>query len=241
MTTRFFSEKYHPRNLDELTHNHQVTQLIKSIACKSDFPHMIFYGPDGAGKKTRIKILLQAIFNESVYKISVESKEFKIGSKSIFYTIANSPFHIEITPSDSGINDRHIIQYVIKEVACMKNVLGSMSTSKNLKMKGKIVLINEADKLSKEAQSALRRTMEKYMSNCRVILCCNHISKIIGPIRSRCISIRVGAPTQQEIIDILKTINEDESMHLNDKQIKDIVNSSERNTRRAINTIQLSK
>lgn len=62
-----------------------------------------------------------------------------------------------------------------------------------------VVIINEADLLSRDAQSALRRTMEKYTASLRVILCANSTSKIIGPIRSRCLLLRVGAPTETEV------------------------------------------
>jgi replication factor C subunit 3/5 len=77
-----------------------------------------------------------------------------------------------------------------------------MGTSRRRKLLisfGLVVVINEADGLTKEAQHALRRTMEKYTANMRVILCCNSISKIIGPIRSRCLLIRVPLPTEVEV------------------------------------------
>ena len=67
-----------------------------------------------------------------------------------------------------------------------------------------MVIISEADKISKEAQHALRRIMEKYMSNCRYILCCNTLTKVIGPIRSRCLGLRVAAPTEAEIGETLQ-------------------------------------
>ena len=62
-----------------------------------------------------------------------------------------------------------------------------------------VVVITEADKLSKDAQHALRRIMEKYMANCRYILVCNSTNKVIGPLRSRCLGIRVSAPTHTEV------------------------------------------
>ena len=62
-----------------------------------------------------------------------------------------------------------------------------------------VVIINEADALTRDAQAALRRTMEKYMNNMRLILCANSTSKIIAPIRSRCLLVRVSAPDEQEV------------------------------------------
>ena len=60
-------------------------------------------------------------------------------------------------------------------------------------------MIHEADSLTRDAQAALRRTMEKYMSNMRLILCANSTSKLIAPIRSRCLLMRVAAPNPDEV------------------------------------------
>jgi replication factor C subunit 3/5 len=62
-----------------------------------------------------------------------------------------------------------------------------------------VVVINEADSLSRDAQAALRRTMEKYMSNMRIILCANSTSRLISPIKSRCLLMRVAAPDAEEV------------------------------------------
>ena len=60
-------------------------------------------------------------------------------------------------------------------------------------------MLVEVDKLTRDAQHSLRRTMEKYISSCRVILCCNSTSRVIPAIRSRCLAIRVAAPTIDEV------------------------------------------
>lgn len=67
-----------------------------------------------------------------------------------------------------------------------------------------VVVICEADCLTKDAQHALRRTMEKYVATCRIILVANTISQVIPAIRSRCLGVRVGAPKKEEIISILQ-------------------------------------
>lgn len=63
----------------------------------------------------------------------------------------------------------------------------------------KVVVLMEVDRLSRQAQAALRRTMEKYAATCRLILCCNSSSKVIEPVRSRCLGIRVAAPDHPEV------------------------------------------
>ena len=93
-----------------------------------------------------------------------------------------------------GNQDRIVIQGLIKELAKTGQV------DQNSKHKFKVVVINEADSMSRIAQSALRRTMEKYMRNFRLLLCCESASKILAPIRSRCLMIRVPSPNNEEVI-----------------------------------------
>ena len=69
-----------------------------------------------------------------------------------------------------------------------------------------MVIINEADTLSRDAQAALRRTMEKYMTNLRIILCANSTSRLIAPIKSRCLLMRVAAPSREDMLTVLNHV-----------------------------------
>lgn len=111
----------------------------------------------GAGKKTRVMALLREIFGAGVERVKIEHRSLKTPSnKTIDITTLGSNYHIECNPSDAGNNDRFVVQEVIKEIAS-HGVLQSGQSNKSFK----VVVLTEADRLSKQAQASLRRTMEK--------------------------------------------------------------------------------
>ena len=194
-----------------------------------DFPHLLIYGPNGAGKKTRIMCLLRELYGEGAEKLRIERQQFETPSKkTIEMTTLASNYHIEINASDAGIYDRIVIQEMIKNIA-QTNQLNS-AAQKSFK----VVLLTEVDKLTKDAQHALRRTMEKYMSTCRLILCCNSTSRVIPAVRSRCLGIRVSAPTNDQISQILKTACKQEGLTIPNELATRIALKSNRNLRRAL-------
>jgi replication factor C subunit 3/5 len=96
------------------------------------------------------------------------------------------------------------------------------------------VVINEADHLTRDAQAALRRTMEKYSPNLRLILLANSTSNIIAPIRSRTLLVRVAAPTETEICTVLKNVGKKEGWKEMESLNQRIAKESGRNLRKAL-------
>lgn len=76
--------------------------------------------------------------------------------------------------------------------------------------------------------------MEKYSSSCRIILCCNSPSKVIEPVRSRCLGIRIPAPSEEQICEVLQGVARKEHLTLPDAFAMRVAKYSERNLRRAI-------
>ncbi|NXV83553.1 RFC3 factor, partial [Atlantisia rogersi] len=130
--------------------------------------------------------------------------------------------------SDAGNNDRVVIQELLKTVAQSQQL--ETSTQRDFK----VVLLTEVDKLTKDAQHALRRTMEKYMATCRLILCCNSMSKIIGPIQSRCLAVRVPAPSVEDICHVLSSVCKKEGLTLPQELAQRLAEKSGRNLRKAL-------
>ena len=137
-------------------------------------------------------------------------------------------YHLEITPSDVGNYDKVVVQDLLKEVAQTQQV------DQGAKQRFKVVVINEADHLSRDAQSALRRTMEKYSPNLRLILLANSTANIIAPIRSRTLLVRVAAPTEAEICTVLKKVGSKEGWTVAEGLNKRIAQESGRNLRRSL-------
>ncbi len=102
----------------------------------------------------------------------------------------------------------------------------------------KLILLDEADALTREAQSALRRIMEKYSNTCRFILDCNYVSKIISPIQSRCAVFKFKYLDKKDVVDYLNKIVEKEGLKANKDVLEIIFEISEGDVRKAINIIQ---
>jgi len=102
----------------------------------------------------------------------------------------------------------------------------------------KIIFLDECDALTREAQQALRRTMENYTQNCRFILSANYSSKIIDPIQSRCAMFRFKPLDKKEIFAIIEAIEKEEKIKVNEKAKEALFTISEGDARRINNVLQ---
>lgn len=201
-------DKYRPIKLDDLSYHDDITRRFKSLASRpQQMPHLFIYGPSGAGKKTRINALLRQLYGPGSSKLKLDKRTFVTPTnRTVEINMVTSSYHIELSPGDAGLNDRFVVQDVIKEMASNKNIVSSTtaldsneSSSSNSKAQFKTVVLLDVDRLSKQAQAALRRTMEKYSTTCRLILISSSMSKVMEAVRSRCLPIRIAAPTEEEV------------------------------------------
>ncbi|MHA1104814.1 MAG: replication factor C small subunit [Promethearchaeota archaeon] len=135
--------------------------------------------------------------------------------------------YLELNASDArGIN---VIRTYIKDFAKSKPPLD---------IPFKILILDEADNMTSSAQQALRRTMEKYTRNCRMILICNYSNKIIPPVQSRCVVFRFSSLNQEDIKERVKYVASKENLSLTPDGLSSLVQVSHGDCRRAINYLQ---
>ncbi len=149
-------------------------------------------------------------------------------AKKLFKDIWHQNF-LELNASDErGID---IIRNKVKDFARTR-AIGNVPF--------KIIYLDECDALTREAQQALRRTMENYTQTCRFILSANYSSKIIDPIQSRCAMFRFKPLEKKEIHSIIEKIEKDEKIKVNEKAKEALYDISEGDVRKVENILQSS-
>lgn len=208
-------EKYRPKSLTEIVSHKDILQTINSFLLKKNFPHLLLHGPPGTGKTSCAQSIVNTIFSSA------------LNTKQMV---------LELNASDErGINT---VRDQIKSF-CSSNSIG-------ISMKQfKIIILDEADMMTAIAQAALRRIMEKYHKNCRFILICNQVNKIIPAIQSRCLRFRFaplkfeeGVRKIEEICRKEGYIIEDEDEIRKEDALKSLFLISKGDMRRVLNTIE---
>ena len=220
--------------------NNEFNDIIKKLNNEkfrySNFQHLIVYGESGCGKETFVNKILEKIFGP----VGIELKDVEhiitgySGTKTKIM-IKQSKNHMVIEPNSNGF-DKYLIQDVIQNYA--KSEL--LSIIKNGKL-FKIIIINKIDNLSYYAQTALRRTIEKYSGICKFILISDQLSKIIEPLISRCLLIRVSLPTRKDMLGVLLQIINKENIEISSTKIGEIINKADNRINNMICLLELQK
>ncbi|KAK8183030.1 P-loop containing nucleoside triphosphate hydrolase protein [Phyllosticta capitalensis] len=213
-------EKYRPKSLDDVTaQDHTITVLQRTLQ-SSNLPHMLFYGPPGTGKTSTILALAKQLYGPDLIKTRV----------------------LELNASDErGIS---IVREKVKNFARQQlsnppaGPYGDEYRRKYPCPPFKIVVLDEADSMTQDAQSALRRTMETYSRITRFCLVCNYVTRIIDPLASRCSKFRFKSLDVASAGQRLEEIAKLEGVALEEGAVDALVRTSEGDLRKAITFLQ---
>ena len=124
-------------------------------------------------------------------------------------------------------------------VDTVRNKVKNFASSQGFK-KYKIIILDEFDYMTPNAQAILRNLMERFSKHCRFILTCNYVEKIIDPIQSRCQTFQIVPPSKKEVAVQLDKILKSENVKYDVKDLVPIIDSSYPDIMKIINTCQLN-
>lgn len=212
-------DKYYPNSLHEVKYNKDVAGFLISQAKNvKDMSHMIIQGPRGSGKRTLVQLFLKEIYGD----FETYQKQMYFNGKQL--SLLGSKYHYQFNPRLHAIYDRTLLKLFLEDI--------SYSLISNIPHR--IIIIEDADMLSIEAQESLRKTMETSIKTCRFIFICNNEGKLIDPIESRFNIIRTGRPSTETIIDIVKDFTEADT-----ELLTQIIEESSNNMRKVFHRIDL--
>lgn len=176
---------------------------------------MLFYGPPGTGKTSTILALAKELYGPELIKSRV----------------------LELNASDErGIS---IVREKVKDFARMQLTNPSAAYKARYPCPPfKLIILDEADSMTQDAQSALRRTMETYSKITRFCLICNYVTRIIDPLASRCSKFRFKSLDQGNAKKRLEEIAQLEGVGLEEGAVDALIKCSEGDLRKAITYLQ---
>ncbi|KFY24234.1 hypothetical protein V493_05359 [Pseudogymnoascus sp. VKM F-4281 (FW-2241)] len=209
-------EKYRPKSLADVTaQDHTITVLQRTLQ-SSNLPHMLYYGPPGTGKTSTILALARSLYGPALFPSRV----------------------LELNASDErGIS---IVRKKVKDFARMQlsRPPGGEYQKQYPCPPYKIIILDEADSMTQDAQSALRRTMETYSKITRFCLVCNYVTRIIDPLASRCSKFRFKRMGEEQAGTRLREIADKEKVPMAEGVVEALIKHSEGDLRKAITFLQ---
>ena len=207
-------EKYRPKTLDEIiSHENIILTLNKFIKNKKmGLPHLLFYGPPGTGKTSVIMSMAKQLYGKYYHLMVMELN----------------------ASDDRGIE---VVRNKIKQFVGSKNVFYGENSADRENIH-KLVILDETDAMTSDAQAILRKIVENYTHSTRFCLICNYIKKIDPALQSRCTKFRFSPLKNDLILEKTKEIIKKENIIVTDCGLQAILKIAKGDMRKVLNNLQ---
>ena len=200
-------EAYRPVRLSEVVGQTKAVQLLqKVLSLQSSMPHLLLHGPPGTGKTSTILALARQLYQKPEY---VHSNVLELNASV-----------------ERGID---VIRERVKVFAKLK-----VAGFEGHHCPFKLVILDEADNMTLDAQHALRRLMETTVANTRFCLMCNHLTRMTDPILSRVVTLRYEPLTPAQILGQLERVAREEKSDLKAVDLQQMAQMAQGDMRRAL-------
>lgn len=225
--------KYHPKNLDQVCGRDEVKKTLKSIIQQRNFPHLLVVGSRGIGKT-----MIAHLFSKEFL-----GKGYDANFKLVYANVPLSDEERKQARADAYVSTSKIGSIAGRRITTPAFIQARVKPFIQLKVLGdtpfKILIVKNFEVLGSN-QQGFRRLMERYGTNCRMILITTKISSIIDPIVSRCQIIIISRVGLEEFKELILNIAKKESLNISDNCIEILYRISDAKISRAIDLLQLS-
>lgn len=247
MKTMPWIEKYRPKNFSEIVSQDVVIKVLKNFIKNKNFPHLLFHGPPGTGKTSTIHACLKELYPES-YKFMVleinasEERGIEIVRNRIIQFVTCSSFAFSGKRKKSMSGEKSDFNLDSDDDAAHETDREEAEEEKEEETETnslfKLVILDEADSMTADAQAILRKVIEKYTKNARFCLICNYIKKISMALQSRCVSFRFAPIKRELILDKMNYVIKKEKIEIEGDAKETIIDRSNGDMRKILNILQ---
>jgi DNA polymerase III delta prime subunit len=203
-----WSEKYRPSSIQNIIYHEKITKTIVNYLDVNKLPHLLFYGPPGTGKTSTILAIAKHYYKEDFQNMIL---------------VLNAS-------EERGIET---VRNRIKQFVTTCGLPENKDTPPF-----KLIILDEIDAMTEDAQAILRKVVEKYVNNVRFCFICNYLKKINPAIQSRCIIFRFKPIPEINMENFINDICKRENIKINTTAIKLIIKRSNGDMRKLLNILQ---
>lgn len=203
-------EKFRPKTLDDVISHEIIINTLRQFIENNYFPHLLLSGPPGTGKTSAIMACARQLYGTN-YSLMV----------------------LDINASEErGIE---VVRNKIRDFICTKAIFLPEKSSTF-----KLVILDEADAMTYDAQAMLVSFIERYSVNVRFCLICNYIKKISQSIQSRCTTFKFSPLTKNDIMKKINDVTEQNKIKISKDGIDTLIKTSKGDMRKVLNVLQVT-